>query len=62
MNKLVDKLYYTMAGIKAAVSNNFKAILNFYPRIDRFMADMFFTLIIAFKIVYKLCTCIDNYS
>ena len=40
MNKLVNKLYNTMVGIKAAVSDNFKAI--FYPRIDRFMADVFY--------------------
>ena len=48
-----------MAGIKAAVSNNSIAIFKgskaiFYPRIDRFMADMFFTITKAFKIVYKL--------
>ena len=43
MNKLVNKLYYTMAAIKAAVSNNSKAI--FYSKIDHFMADLFFTIV-----------------
>ena len=43
MNKLVNKLYDTMACIKAAVGNNSKAI--FYSRMDPFMADLFFTIV-----------------
>ena len=43
MDKLVNKLCNTMAGIKATVGNNSKAI--FYSRIDCFMADLFFSII-----------------
>ena len=43
MNKLVNKLYKHDGWYQATVSNNSKVI--FYSKIDRFMADLLFTIV-----------------